>query len=395
VRGDQGRGLQAEGDRGAAAPRLWPVVLAGAYDAVGHAVVAPVLPALGRKAGASPLATSAIFAGSSVGMCAGFALAALMVRRWGPRRTLLAGVMAHVAADVAFAAGSSAAAYTAARVVQGLGSGAMWMGSVLAVLTWWDRTPGKALGAVLTAYAAGSVLGPLLAGLGGTTLPFLADAALGVLVAVAVGRLPVRRAQAFGWRSGVLTDRRFGFASAVLFFTAATYASVEGSYTLLFAERASQAVIAVLVTTLAAASGLGAVLPVVTRDPHQGRVGAQLGVVAAACLLIGVSAVHSVGPWFALLALTGAVLGATETGGLGLLATLPEEGMLTATVANAQAWALGFLVGPPLATWLRTAHGPVAPALALLGLAVVVALTGVGVRASTAAGPPAPTGGRG
>src|SRR4029077_3608860 len=96
MRGDRGRGLRAEEGRRATAPRLWPVALAGAYDAVGHAVVAPVLPALGRKAGASPLATSAIFAGSSVGMCAGFALAALMVRRWGPRRTLLAGVMAHV-----------------------------------------------------------------------------------------------------------------------------------------------------------------------------------------------------------------------------------------------------------------------------------------------------------
>lgn len=376
-----------EGDRGSGGPRLWPVALAGAYDAVGHAVVAPVLPALGRRAGASPLATSAIFAGSSIGMVAGFALAAMMVRRWGPRRTLLAGVMAHVAADVAFAAGSSAAVYTAARVVQGLGSGAMWMGSVLAVLTWWDRRPGQALGAILTAYAAGSVLGPLLAGLGGTIRPFVADAVLGVAVAVAVGRLPVRRARAFGWKPAVLRDRRFGFASAVLFFTAAIYASVEGSYTLLFATRASQTVIAVLVTAMAAASGLGAVLPVVTRDPHQGRVGAQLGVLAAACLLIGVSAVSSVAAWFALLVLTGAVLGATETGGLGLLATLPEEGMLTATVANAQAWALGFLVGPPLATWLRTAHGPVAPALALLGLACVVCLAGFRTRV--------PTGGRG
>lgn len=374
-------------ERGSGTPHLWPVALANAYDAVGYAVVAPVLPALGHRAGASPLETSTIFAGASIGMLAGFALAALMVGRWGPRRTLLAGVAAHVVADVGFAAGSSATVYTAARVVQGLGSGAMWMGAVLAVLAWWDARPGKALGAILTSYAAGSVLGPLLGGLGGTTRPFVADALLGTAVFVAATRLPVRRARAFGWRPGVLRDRRFGFASAVLFFTAMAYASVEGSYTLLFAGRASQTLIAVLVTTMAAASGLGALLPVVTRDPRQGQVGAQLGVVAAACFLIGVTAVRSVAAWLVLLAAAGAVLGATETGGLGVLATLPEEGMLTATVANAQAWALGFLVGPPLATWLRTAHGPVAPALALLGLALVV--SAVGLRARI------PTGGRG
>jgi hypothetical protein len=112
--------------------------------------------------------------------------------------------------------------------------------------------------------------------------------------------------------------------------------------------------------------------------------------VATGIFLIGATALGSPVAWFVLLSLAGLSLGAAETGALGLIAAMPEAGMLTTQVAYSQAWALGFLVAPPGATWLSSSFGGPAPGLALAAIGVLAALLGFSVTRSGAAAPAAP-----
>jgi hypothetical protein len=360
------------------------VAIAAAYDSVGYAVVGPVLPALKARAGASSIAASMIFAGFSIGLVAGFAFAGGTTRRWGPRTTLLLGIAAHLAGDVLFVSGHGSAVYAMARVVQGLGSGGIWIGTMLSALTWWPERPGPKLGAVLAAYAVGAVAGPLLGALGGTVRPFLADGSLAVVAAAGVSRLPGGRGRTFGWHLQALRDRRLLFASSVVLLAASVYSSIEGSFTLRFSGRLSQTGLGALIATVALAAGAGSLLRVATRGPNEGRIVAQAGAVATGILLVGATAMDSPLAWFVLLSLAGLSLGAAEAGALGLIAAMPEAGMLTAQVAYSQAWALGFLIAPPGATWL-TSVGAVAPGVALAGLGVFAALLGFAVDRSGSA----------
>jgi len=61
-----------------------------------------------------------------------------------------------------------------------------------------------------------------------------------------------------------------------------------------------------------------------------------------------------VAAWFVLIVLLGAALGLTEAGVLSISSSAAEGGLMTAQVVYAQAFAFGFLIGPPLATWLTT-----------------------------------------
>ena len=361
---------------GVARPSFWPIAAVAGYDAIGYALVGPVLPALKDKAGASSLVASLIFSGFSVGMFAGFALAIVAVRRRGPRIAGAAGVVLHLAADAMFMAGHTAGVYTTARVLQGMGSGAVWIASVFAVLTLWPDRPEARLGRILSAYSVGAVAGPLLAGLGGTIRPFAADLILGLAVVPASLMLPSRHGRPFGWRSGTLREPRLAFASLVVLYVAMFYAAIEGSYTLHFSSRLTQTGLAVLVAVVGLTFGLGAGVPVAARGPREGKSVAQIGLVISGLLLLEVTLFDNVPAWFALLGVMGFALGATEAGVLSVVSSISEGGILTAMLVYSQAFALGYLIGPPATTWLSTSLGLVASAAILFAGALACSAAG-------------------
>ena len=358
--------------RGRAASRsrspsfLWIGAVA-AYDALGYALIGPILPALRIRAHASPLAASLMFAGLSIGMFAGFVVGGFVVARRGPRSAALGGVVFHLGADLLFIVGHSSAVYTAARVLQGLGSGLVWMAAVFAVLVLWPERPEPRLGRILTGYAMGSVAGPLVAALGGPVRPFVADALLASVGFAAAASFPSTTSRGFGWRGGVLRSRPLAFAIAMVTVVAVVISVLEGSYTFRFATKLSQTGLAFLFTASTIAYGLGALLPVASRSPGKSRVSAQIGGAGCAALLLALVGFDSVVWWFVLAVLLGVALGATEAGVLSIAAGASERGLIAAVMVYSQAFALGFLIGPPVATWLTTRFSVVASAAAVGG----------------------------
>jgi len=352
---------------------FWPVAVLSAYDAIGYGIVGPVLPALRARADATSIEASIVFAGFAVGMLAGFALAGVAIRRTGPRTAALAGVALHLAGDLLFIFGHSPGVYLAARVAQGLGSGALWMASTFTVLSWWPERPGPKLGWMLSSYAVGSVIGPLLAALGGAVLPFAGDAVLASAGFVAAANMPSRHGRPFDWGLAVLRDRRLAFGSLVALLEALLFAALEGSYTLRFADRLSQRLLGLLIALTTIAFGLGAAIPAAGAGGIRGRRASQsaLLVCAIAVLALGGSSVPAL--WFGAAVVLGLALGVTETGAVSMVAATPEESMLTAMTAASQAFALGYLIGAPLATWLTESAGNVWSGIVLACAALATA----------------------
>ena len=216
---------------------FWPVAVLAAYDSIGFELFGPVLPAVRERAGASALEASLIFGVFSIGLLAGFAAGGATVRRRGPRAAAITGVVLHLVADLLFIAGHSPQTYLVGRLLQGFGSGELWMAAILCVLARWPERPGPWLGRMITAYAVGAVMGPLLATLGGAVRPFVGDAILSTFAFMAAFAMPARHGRTFDWGLSVLRDRRLAFGSLVALFNALVFTTIEGSYTLRFAAR--------------------------------------------------------------------------------------------------------------------------------------------------------------
>jgi len=80
---------------------------------------------------------------------------------------------------------------------------------------------------------------------------------------------------------------------------------------------------------------------------------------------------------FVLLCFLGLALRATEAGVLSLASRTAEGGLLTAILVYSQAFAVGYLVGPPAATWISTRFSLLISALMVGALLVVVSAAGL------------------
>lgn len=344
-----------------------------AYDSIGFELFGPVLPAVRERAGASALEASMIFGVFSIGLLAGFAAGGVTVRRRGPRAAAITGVVLHLVADMLFIASHSPRTYLVGRLLQGFGSGELWMAAILCVLARWPARPGPWLGRMITAYAVGAVMGPLLATLGGAVRPFIGDAILSSFAFVAAFAMPARHGRTFDWGLGVLRDRRLAFGSLVALFNALVFTTIEGSYTLRFASRLSQGQLGLLIALITVTFGIGAALPVAGETGARGRRAGQLALLLCAVAIVAIAASDSPAMWFVLAAILGIGVGISETSAITMVARTPEDTMLTAMTAASQAFAIGYLIAPPTATWITGTAGMTASGLAVAAVAVVTA----------------------
>jgi MFS family permease len=349
------------------------VAVLAAYDSIGFELVGPVLPAIRTRAAATALDASLIFAVFSIGMLAGFAAGGAIVRRAGPRAAAVSGVALHLAADVLFIGSHSTRMYVVGRLLQGFGSGELWMASVFFVLGRWPERPGPWLGRMIIAYAAGAVIGPLLAALGGAVRPFVGDAILSSFGFVAAFAMPSRPGRTFNWGLGVLRDRRLAFGSLVALLNALIFTTIEGSYTLRFATKLSQGQLGLLIALVTVTFGVGAGLPVASESGVRGRRAGQLALLLCAVTIVALAASDSPAMWFLLAAILGVGVGTSETSALSIVARTPEDTMLTAMTASSQAFALGYLIAPLAATWITDSAGMTASGVAVAAAAVVTA----------------------
>ena len=358
-----------------------------ALDSAGYSIIAPVVPEIGERTGAGPGIIGALVACFAVGQLVGYPLGGRGIRRRHSVFVLGVSFALIIIGDIAFVLGDGLAVYFPARLVQGIGAGALWMGLSFAII---ERFPGqeyRRLTGVLAAYGVGAIAGPAMGGAGGIRTPFLIHLCVTVVLAIALAGIGRPREQrAFGSERVRLRSPGFWLASAGILLVALALGTLDGPLPLHFAERLDQAEIAALYVAAAIIGGLSATLA--GRLPPRPTLVAATVLLPCAIALAGV--VDSVPLWLVAAGAAGIGLGIGEAGALGiLLETVGTERIVAAMVVWSQVWALGYLAGPAGAGWVADALG-----FAAIGMVPLVAALAV-VAAFAASPRPAVTAGSG
>ena len=356
----------------------FPILLAlGALDAAGYSMVAPVVPAISRATGVGPALIGALVGSFAAGQLVGYPLAAGGVQRRHAAAVLAAALALMVVGDLGFIVGSGLPVYLAARFIQGIGAGGLWMGVVFGVLERFPESAYRKLTGVLAAYSIGGVAGPALGALGGIRAPFGAHLALTGAGAVAVALLwTTPAAPRFGSDRAGLRTPGFALASAGIVLVSLCLGAFEGPLALHFGTRLSQAEIGALYVACAVVLGVSASASGRFR-PWAALAGGGLLLSLALPLA---AATSTVSIWLVAIALLGAGFGAAEAGALGvLLETVGAERIVLAMMVWSQIWGIGYLVGPLAGGGLAEALGPAGIGLvsAIGDLALVLAFAAV------------------
>jgi predicted MFS family arabinose efflux permease len=343
-----------------------------AADATGYGVIAPVLPAISRTTHAGPGLIGVLVSALGLGAVVGYALAGPGIQRFGASAVLVASLLLAGVGTLGFIVSHSLAVYVVARVLQGVGSGGIWIGATVAVI---ERFPGeeyRRLTGVLGAYSVGTILGPVLGAAGGIRPPFAIYLALLVPagVAAALVRAP-GGARPVGSDRAALVRPGFRLASAAILMAALALGTFEGPLPLHFGVRLSQAEIGALFAASSVVVGAFSVAA--------GRLRPVVALWVGAPLLVGgiamAGATNGVVPWIVTVGVASVGFGLTEAGSMGvLLEGVGRSGIVLAVVVWSQLWAGGYLVGPAAAGVVVQALGYAAVGLVpLAGLVLVLA----------------------
>jgi hypothetical protein len=360
---------------------------------------APLLLMYRAELGVSAATVQAVFAVYVVGLIPGLLFGGPVSDRYGRRPVVLAALAASVAASALLLVGGHGVVWLfAGRLVAGFASGAgfsagaAWVRELSAgAVDGAERGPRRAT----VAMTVGFGLGPLVAGVlaqwapARTVLPYLPHLLLALAALPLVRCTPETRTPVAGdgrLRIPDMSSRRFrtvvtplapwvfGVVAVGIAYLPGLVAPRLGGYVLLFCT---------LVTLLGAAAGI-AVVPVARRAARGGSrrlLGTALGIVVAG-LVVAAGAAAATDPLLVLAAvvLLGAGYGCCQVCGLTEVQRIARPGQLAGLTAAYQAISyLGLVVAVPLAAVDRV----VPPAVLLLGLAALAALTLVTTNRST------------
>jgi MFS family permease len=163
-------------------------------EAALYSAVAPLLPHYRDELGLSKTAAGVLTASYTAGMVIGSLLGAVGSSRFGPKRTVVIGLIVLGVASVAFGFSGSVELLDGTRALQGLGAGIVWSG----MLAWLiaaapEGRRGQVLGSAMGAAIFGTLFGPVLGTLGvavGPQVAFSFTALMTGAVGVAVVRAP-------------------------------------------------------------------------------------------------------------------------------------------------------------------------------------------------------------
>jgi MFS family permease len=135
-------------------------------DVMLFTALTPLVPSYAERFDLSKAGVGVLVGAFGAGAVVGGVLGGIGAARWGPKRTVVAGLLLLGVASLAFAMATSAETLVAARLIQGLSSTITWAGA----LTWLTtRAPadrrGEVIGVAFGAAVFGAVLGPLFGGI--------------------------------------------------------------------------------------------------------------------------------------------------------------------------------------------------------------------------------------
>jgi predicted MFS family arabinose efflux permease len=355
---------------------------------------APLLLMYRAELGVSAATVQAVFAVYVVGLIPGLLFGGPVSDRYGRRPVVLAALAASVAASALLLVGGHGVGWLfAGRLVAGFASGAGFSAGAAWVreLSGGERGPRRAT----VAMTVGFGLGPLVAGVlaqwapARTVLPYLPHLLLALAALPLVRRTPETRTPVAGdgrLRIPDMSSRRFrtvvaplapwvfGVVAVGIAYLPGLVEPRLGGYVLLFST---------LVTLLGAAAGI-AVVPLARRAARGGSrrlLGTALGIVIAG-LVVAAGAAAASDPLLVIAAvvLLGAGYGSCQVCGLTEVQRIARPGQLAGLTAAYQAISyLGLAAAVPLAA----VDHVVPPAILLLGLAALAALTLVTTSRST------------
>ena len=323
-------------------------------EAVGYGMVAPTLPFMARRVGASERGIGLLVGlYAAVGLVAVIPLSAL-ANRYGRRFLILLGLVCLTVASLGFVVAPTYGWLVAARLVQGLAASAIWVGALTIAA---DLSPSDSMGQSLSwitgAWSLGFVVGPALGGLGEVSTPFVIYAALSTvaLVSALMGLKEAPRPRPRTTLRGILDILRM---PAVLVSAAATftlsfyYGLVEAFLPLLISQAGAERL---AIGFLFAIAGL----PSIVLPRAVGRAADRIGDVRlivsgllfAAALMAGFLPLFHAAPTWLVFLLVGMVEVFVYVPAVALLNRgVDSDGRIFATASHNYAFSAGFFLGP-------------------------------------------------
>lgn len=364
------------------------LVLASAmifFDVAFFAAIAPLLPGYVNDLGLSKAEAGLLSAAYAAGTLAGSLPAGYAASRFGPRRTVIQGLLLLGVASLVFGFAGQILLLDGARFVQGIAGALIWSGALSWLITTApEERRGSVIGIALGTAVAGALLGPALgavAGSIGTKPVFSSVLAITTLLAIAASRLPEPSAplrQNLGEVVATLLGRPLLEAAAFVAVPSVMFGAIEVLVPLRIDELGGGHTL--IAAGFIAGAGLEAALA-----PFAGRisdrVGRRLPYVSGLSIcvvaMVAIAAAAALGPILAGLILTSLGAGLCFAPALTLIADVAESSDLhqgfAAGVSN-MAWASGQVVGGIGGGVVAGITGDADPSLAVaLLLAVTVA----------------------
>ena len=327
----------------------WPfaaLIYLAALDAVGFGVIAPVLTAIEDETGSSALTLGALVGVFAIGQALGFPLGTMLARRFGTAGSLYGAIALLMAGTAAFVFLEGLAIWFPARAVMGLGSGALWIGTVLATVEHFPGNEYRRLTGVMAAYGLGGIAGPAFGALPGTHLPFAAyfvTLAIAPLAVAVMGPPAAPQAHTPDWAP--LRRRGFLLSSISILALAVGLGVLDGTIPLHLDELLDQSEVGILYVAAAIAVSV-ATLAAGRLDP---RPVAVIGPAVCAAGIGIVAATGSLGAWIVGLAVAAAGLGMGQAGSMGVfLDAAGDAAIASVLVVWSLIWSAGYVLGPVL-----------------------------------------------
>jgi MFS family permease len=355
------------------------------FDVAFYAAIAPILPDYVAQFGLSEAEAGILAASYAAGTLLASLPAGLVASAWGPRRTVIAGLLLLGVSSFVFGIAEEIVLLDATRFSQGAAGALIWSGA----LSWLiGATPperrGSVIGTALGTAVAGALVGPLLgaiAGEFGTEPVFGAVLAIAVVLAVFAARLPEPEQperQALREAAATMVSRPILIATGFVAVPSLMFGVVEVLVPLRIDELGGGH--AVIAAGFIAAAALEAGLaPVAGR--YSDRVGRRtpfvIGMSICACGMVGIAVAGGLGSVLGTLILGSLGAGLSFAPALAMLSELADVSRLHQGFASGlsnMAWAAGQAVGAIAGGSIASATSYAVPSLIV---AILLAFTAV------------------
>ncbi len=358
------------------------LVLASAmvfFDVTFYSAIAPLLPGYVAEFGLSKAEAGVLSAAYAAGTLVASLPAGLVATRFGPRRSVIGGLLLLGLSSLAFGFAHDVALLDAARFVQGVSGALIWSGALTWLITTApDEKRGAVIGTALGTAVAGALVGPALGAIAaevGTEPVFGSVLLITLVLAFFASRLPEARApeeQGLREVAATILSRPVLTATAFVAVPSLMFGAIEVLVPLRIAALGGShaAIAGGFIAGAALEAGLA---PIAGR--YSDRVGRRapytVGLTICAAAMVTIAVAQALGVVLAGLIVTSLGAGICFAPALTMLSEAAESSGLhqgfAAGLSN-MAWAAGQVVGGVAGGGLASVTGYAAPSFAISAL---------------------------